>query len=306
MAEDGQPKAELVTSPEPAVEGGSSSSSAKPIEELDEKTAQLIKEQAQASFVVHGEEGVSKSLHADDGLEQKSTIFFKNCKNGNYTIDSQCTKILIEGCENTVITLNGGIYTEVVEIWRCNSFQLKVNTRVKTLQLDICRAIDVHFTNPTDFDQVVWSNLHDFQLKVEEHHLVTGVPQVKELHEDLNEETDQFIIRIIKGKLLQEIFVRLANGFPTTEREAKEFDERQERNNQAREAYVRRLLNKKGHKIAPELNKLKKDESKAGRNDNCPCNSGKKFKKCCGSASAVKQKQQKAQEFVTKPAEPKK
>jgi preprotein translocase subunit SecA len=28
-------------------------------------------------------------------------------------------------------------------------------------------------------------------------------------------------------------------------------------------------------------------ESKVGRNDPCPCNSGKKYKKCCGRAEAV-------------------
>ena len=28
-------------------------------------------------------------------------------------------------------------------------------------------------------------------------------------------------------------------------------------------------------------------ESKVGRNDPCPCGSGKKYKKCCGRAEAV-------------------
>jgi hypothetical protein len=34
--------------------------------------------------------------------------------------------------------------------------------------------------------------------------------------------------------------------------------------------------------IKPELHQKKKDERKVGRNDPCPCGSGRKYKKCCG------------------------
>lgn len=52
----------------------------------------------------------------------------------------------------------------------------------------------------------------------------------------INAETDQFIIRLLPNKLTgkpqlaNELIVRLENGFPTTEREARQFDERQEAN----------------------------------------------------------------------------
>jgi hypothetical protein len=42
--------------------------------------------------------------------------------------------------------------------------------------------------------------------------------------------------------LTSEQIVRLKNGFPTTEREAKEFDEKQKANELAREEYVRNLV----------------------------------------------------------------
>ncbi len=32
----------------------------------------------------------------------------------------------------------------------------------------------------------------------------------------------------------------------------------------------------------PELKQVRRDAPKVGRNDPCPCGSGKKFKKCCG------------------------
>ncbi|MGZ5203150.1 MAG: SEC-C metal-binding domain-containing protein, partial [Telluria sp.] len=31
---------------------------------------------------------------------------------------------------------------------------------------------------------------------------------------------------------------------------------------------------------------VRRDEPKVGRNDDCPCGSGKKFKKCCGAEQA--------------------
>lgn len=34
--------------------------------------------------------------------------------------------------------------------------------------------------------------------------------------------------------------------------------------------------------LAPEVTRVQHDAPKTGRNDSCPCGSGKKFKKCCG------------------------
>ncbi len=36
----------------------------------------------------------------------------------------------------------------------------------------------------------------------------------------------------------------------------------------------------------PAVQTIKRDEPKVGRNDDCPCGSGKKYKKCCGADSA--------------------
>jgi len=34
----------------------------------------------------------------------------------------------------------------------------------------------------------------------------------------------------------------------------------------------------------PKKPKVKDDKDRIGRNDRCPCGSGKKYKKCCGAA----------------------
>ncbi len=35
----------------------------------------------------------------------------------------------------------------------------------------------------------------------------------------------------------------------------------------------------------PQIEQFKRDQPKIGRNEPCPCNSGKKYKKCCGIAA---------------------
>jgi hypothetical protein len=75
---------------------------------------------------------------------------------------------------------------------------------------------------------------------------------------------DQFIVRLVENKvsqnvqLMNELVVRLENGYPTTEREARQFDERQEANLRV---LAKELL---GKDIV--LGK-KKDENRQGRND---------------------------------------
>jgi len=72
--------------------------------------------------------------------------------------------------------------------------------------------------------------------------------------------------------------VRLQNGYPTTEREAKEFDERIAREDKEKEEYFRKLVKF----AAPKLGiKDDKKRPKVGRNAPCPCGSDKKFKSCC-------------------------
>lgn len=63
---------------------------------------------------------------------------------------------------------------------------------------------------------------------------------MKEIHTDLNEKTDQFIVRFLEDKLTQELIVRLPGGYPTTEREAAIFDEHQKK----KDEYMRQQAEK--------------------------------------------------------------
>jgi hypothetical protein len=120
----------------------------------------------------------------------------------------------------------------------------------------------VNYAEKSHLNTLVWAGVHDLHLSFKDagnfaieslsidtlldvHNTVTGFSHMKEKNPsmDLKEELDQFIMRFIEvrfwsfsnlndwqGELLCEQIVRLQNGYPTTEREAKAFDARQEEN----------------------------------------------------------------------------
>jgi len=240
----------------------------------DEKIAQAQMgnpKQQEAKYFMNEKD--QKIIIEQEGVKYQATLFFKNCKDCDYTINALCTKILIDGCTNTRIVFNGKIVTNIIEIWRCNNFNILANTKIHTLQVDMCRGLTAEFSTRDFFQTIVWAGTHDLSIKftdAEEHNLIgTGYSQMKTLHPDLNEQTDQIICRFIKGKLASELVVRLQNGYPSTEREAKEFDIRQE-------AAIKQLAKEAG------INIKRKVEKKPGRNEPCDCGSGKKYKNCHG------------------------
>jgi len=224
-----------------------------------------------AKYII-GKKGEKETL-GEDSHKPQATIYFKNCSDCEYIVDSLCTKILIEGCSNCTITFNKKIVTSIVDIWRSNDMILKANAPIGTLQADVCKKLLVDYQQKSFITMIVWAGVTDLTVHFQdslEDHLETGFAQVQKLFTNLSEEIDQFIIRFVKGKLLSEQIVRLTNGYPTTEREAKEFDRKQEE-----------LLQKLAKDAGITIGK-KKNPDKVKPNEPCTCGSGKKYKKCHG------------------------
>lgn len=144
-----------------------------------------------------------------------------------------------------------------------------------------------------DYHQIVWAGVDNLAIefnRAPEHNLITGLAHMKDMHPDLtlNEQIDQFIIRFLEdGKLTPELIVRLANGYPTTNREADAWDAAQLKKEQVTEEQIRRMID-----LAPQLgiNNIGKVDAdgkkvKVKVNDPCPCGSGIKYKKCCEKKS---------------------
>jgi hypothetical protein len=247
----------------------------------------------QPSKVVAGEKD-QKTTFNKSTLKPKDLLFLKSCSNSTYTVNTTCTKLLIEDCRDLVVTLNEKILTNVIELWKCENVTVNVGTAVYTVQLDICKNVKLVYEKKEDYHQVVWAGVDDLTIefnRTPEHNLVTGLEQMKAAHSDLtiNDQIDQFIIRFLAdGKLTPEIIVRLANGYPTTNREADEWDEQQARKEQMTEEQLRKMLD-----LAPQLGinnigKVSADgkKVKVKVNDPCPCGSGIKYKKCCERKTA--------------------
>jgi len=59
--------------------------------------------------------------------------------------------------------------------------------------------------------------------------------------------------------------------------------ERFRRNQQREDSYKKKLPGEDDEPLPPPAETIH-SEDKPGRNDPCPCGSGKKFKQCCGKA----------------------
>jgi uncharacterized protein YecA (UPF0149 family) len=56
------------------------------------------------------------------------------------------------------------------------------------------------------------------------------------------------------------------------------FDKKRERD----EAHQKQLPTEEEPELPPPVDTIRSEEPRTGRNDPCPCGSGKKYKKCCG------------------------
>eukprot|EP01114_Cavostelium_apophysatum_P021498 TRINITY_DN751_c0_g3_i2.p1 TRINITY_DN751_c0_g3~~TRINITY_DN751_c0_g3_i2.p1 ORF type:complete len:272 (+),score=81.59 TRINITY_DN751_c0_g3_i2:183-998(+) len=234
--------------------------------------AMLGAPKSQEAVYIGNEKNEKKALNSHP---PQATIYFINCHDSEYHVDSLSTKILIEKCTNCKFYFNAKIVTSLLDVFKCQNLDIGINTSIGTLQLDVSQNLNVEYKSSDLLNTVVWANVHDLDLKFvdkPEHNSKHGFAIEQQKNPTIKQELDQFIIRFVKDSLLCEQIVRLDNGFPTTEREAKEFDRRQEEN-----------LQKLAQNIGITIGKKKATGPKVKPNDPCHCGSGKKFKKCHGT-----------------------
>ncbi|KYQ93661.1 hypothetical protein DLAC_05046 [Tieghemostelium lacteum] len=237
----------------------------------------------QEVYFVKDEADQTKELTKEMIPNIKTTVFFKGCKDGKYTVSARVTKIMIESCQRCVFTFKGRIFTNTIEAWKTVDLTLDIlNDQVKTLQVDMTSRMNIYFDSKMSFSNIVWSGVNDMKVHIhddKEFLYHTGFEQMKLQYpeQELNFAVDQFTTRNIKNEIITEQIVRLANGYPTTEREAREFDQAEEENKKRAEEFIRNKLKENGIRLGT-VGMAKKA---AGRNDPCPCGSGKKNKSCC-------------------------
>lgn len=237
----------------------------------------IIKDEADEKRTIEAK-GVPAAGQALD-LKSIPTIYFNKCTNGNYTIDHRTTKIFIEDVKDTTIIINGKVLTSTIEAWKCENVTILINTKVKTLQLDISKSVTVAYDQLENFQCIVWQNLETIDLSFgdnKDYDVKTGFEHMKKTFPDSDVIIDQFIIRNLPDlnpkAVTAERCVRLKNGFLSTDREAEDWERR---NTVAKEKFVGNFLKEGG------IHLNKSEGKKQKPNEACSCGSGKKFKKCC-------------------------
>jgi len=66
--------------------------------------------------------------------------------------------------------------------------------------------------------------------------------------------------------------------------------ERYHRKREAEQRYRKTLPSDDEPELPPPVETIKRKDGEIGRNDPCPCGSGKKYKKCCAAKDAAKPK----------------
>jgi hypothetical protein len=236
----------------------------------------------QSTAVVRNETGATLTL-TSERVNPKDTLVFKNCHQCHFTVDAYSTKVHIDDCTDCSFVFCGKVVSAVAEMYKCKRIALDVRVPIKTLQVEGCETVTAAFNALDSFHSVVWAGTTALALTVpgvEKSRVDIGVDVLRARHPtmEIRDDIDQFITRVVDGELLSEKIVRLENGFPTTAREKKAFDETQEKNAKIFAAQAGLFLKRSEH-VAPKV---------PGRNELCNCEAGqkqqKKYKHCCGAA----------------------
>lgn len=67
-----------------------------------------------------------------------------------------------------------------------------------------------------------------------------------------------------------------------------QFDERFERKQEQKKRQLKEMPGEDEAPLPPPVEPIKKEKEEPGRNDPCPCGSGKKYKQCCLSKEKKK------------------
>lgn len=175
-------------------------------------------------------------VFAESAFEPNCVLYLRNCSNCHFTVNVHSTKVIssfscdafplsrfkqvmLEGLVGCYVELAGKVITSTAEAWKCTDTELVAKTKL-AWQMDLSKNVKLRYERASDLVQIVWAGMDDFSLEFEcgsHPKLDMGLAQMREEFKgDVNAEVDQFIVRVVEGKLLHERIVRLPNGFPTT------------------------------------------------------------------------------------------
>ena len=192
-------------------------------------------------------------------------------------MNALCTKIFVEECTQTILTINAKVVTQTVELNRVNKFQLLTTTSIGTLRVEQSSHVNCVYASRDLFTgYLLWAGCFLLRIQVGSDDLLRcDFNIIAKMDATAHIERTQFKVSYVADKMVCEKVIRLKNGFPTTRREDAAYEKK-------RAADVDLIAKRMGISI-------KRDKKKIGArikpNAKCPCGSGMKYKKCCGVCS---------------------
>jgi len=238
--------------------------------------------------VVVGEKGRSISYPQSD-LPELPVVHFKACDGCTLEIPqgTKVVKVMMEGCKDCTLNLaKCAISTSILEVWRCEGCAVNIDCDVGTFQVDLCTDTTVTYAAKAQLGSLVQAGMKDLAVKFSDDpskDFVTGLEQLRAQHPDvnINDDTDQFITRVVDGNILTEQIVRLANDFPTTAREKEKFDEEARRKADALEGIAESMLG--GTDLAEVKDQAAKQREQADKDADISPEARATFKKNMGN-----------------------
>jgi len=273
-----------------------------------EKVSEIAKKKLQALVGTGRATGMHALIRLKDetrtlvqeGIDSKATIVVQNCEHCKFEVACLCTKIFMMSCADVEISIprEGKVVSATFEAYTCRQISVRTDTPLMTVQLDACTDFNIEFLHRECYRMVVWAGCENLTVSVRhatldaadaaatsvakrdpsaevaaaEWVVKTGMTEMRKEFANLRADIDQFKVHFVGDRLLNERVVRLNNGFPTTQREADDYDRRQEIN-------MQKLADTMG--ITVKRKPRDPNQVRVKRNALCPCGSGKKAKNCC-------------------------
>ncbi|CAI2168027.1 8674_t:CDS:2 [Funneliformis geosporum] len=181
----------------------------------------------------------------DTSISSDSTVYLRLCEDMEYVVNGVCTKIMIEECKDLKLTVNEKIITSIIEIWKSDGINIKLNSQVQTVQIDQCKNINLEYDKPSKFHSIVWTNTSHLSMKIyedgQEKHSLNAGDEILVDSSDDKLYPSQYIVRLIDNQLVTEDLVRAEKGFPTTQREWDEWKAKIEINSE-RSSNIEKIL----------------------------------------------------------------
>jgi hypothetical protein len=101
-----------------------------------------------------------------DITNAKNLLLFSGCQNCTYTINSKCTKVILENCAGLKLKFPQNILTQTMEVVNCQDVSLEISVPVFTVSIDKSKDVSVVFTAPRFFQTFYVAHVKNVSLTV--------------------------------------------------------------------------------------------------------------------------------------------